>query len=682
MAPMQLASKRVTAAAIAAAVAATLSGVAVSLWANAADGKALGTPALLAAGELVFLVVGAVIAAARPGNRIGWIILVGVALEALGNAGVDAAYRGIVAAPGSVPAASAWAVIGSSLRAIGFYLITVAVAVVFPDGHIASRRWRWLPWLVAGAIVCSACGTLLAKDANLTDLGSWHNPSSTAHLAGIGGALSGLGLLLGIAAIVGAVGQLVHRWRHGDALLRQQLLLFAVAAALPIIGLLVTALAGTTAPWVFAVSTLPLPVAIGFAVLARGLYDLRTAVNRTLVWLTLSAAIVGVYALVIAGVGSLTIATGATWLPWLAAAAVAISFAPLRDGLQRAVNRITYGRWDEPYDVLSSLGQRLQATADVDGLLLEVERELCDGFGLVDVTISDATGSLLVGGTSTPGADAVCHSLSCYGNQVGVLTYAPPVIPLRERDEQLLDDLSGHLGGLLHARELTTDLQRARERLVLAREEERRRLRRDLHDGLGPALAGHVLRLDIIARRLDPTSAARADTDALRGDLQDTVSDFRKVVEGLRPPALDDLGLAGAVAQVASRFTSATGAAIEVCVEDLPPLPAALEVAAFRIASEAISNAVRHADAAHIRVRVTSTPSLLLIVVIDDGRGITAEDAVRGAGHGLETMRERAEELRGQLRVREDGGTMIIAEIPLPPLERGAEPIPASATRA
>ncbi len=672
-------STTVTAAAIAAAVTATLSGISVSLWANAADGKALVTPALLAAGAVAFLVVGAVIAAARPSNRIGWLILLGVSLEAVGNAGVDAAYRGIVAAPGSISGASAWAVAGSSLRAAGFYLITVAVAVVFPDGHVAGRRWRWLPWLVGAAIALSLVGTVLAKDANITSLGSWHNPLSVAPLAGIGGVLSGLGLLLGIAAIAVAVAQLIYRWRRGDALLRQQLLLYALAAVLPIVGLLVTAFAGTTAPWVFAATTLPLPVAIGFAVLAHGLYDLRTAVNRTLVWLTLSAAVVGVYALVIAGVGSLTIASGAAWLPWLAAAAVAISFAPLRDGLQRAVNRITYGRWDEPYDVLASLGQRLQATSDVDGLLVDVQRELRDGFGLADVTICDASGVLLVG-DAVPRDDAVRRELTGYGNRVGTLTYAAPVTPLRERDSRLLDDLAGHLGGLLHARELTTDLQRARERLVLAREEERRRLRRDLHDGLGPALAGHVLRLDVIARELEPDSVARADADALRGDLQDTVADFRKVVEGLRPAALDDLGLAGALGQVMSRLSLATSSAIEVQVADLPPLPAAVEVAAFRIAGEAITNAARHADAAHVRVCIDSPPGLLRVIVTDDGR--FADGAAAGSGHGLETMRERAEELRGRLRLSHDRGTTVTAEIPLPPRERGVEARPVSATRA
>src|SRR5205823_10093734 len=132
---------------------------------------------------------------------------------------------------------------------------------------------------------------------------------------------------------------------------------------------------------------------------------------------------------------------------------------------------------------------------------------------------------------------------------VGSLRYRPPVTPLRSRDRQLLDDIAGHLGGVLHAARLTAELQGARERLVLAREEERRRLRRDLHDGLGPAMAGHLLRLDVIAGQAAPGSPIAAGVDALRADLRTTVLEVRRVVEGLRPPALDELGLAGALAQ-------------------------------------------------------------------------------------------------------------------------------------
>ena len=214
-----------------------------------------------------------------------------------------------------------------------------------------------------------------------------------------------------------------------------------------------------------------------------------------------------------------------------------------------------------------------------------------------------------------------------------------------------------------------TDLQRAVERLVLAREEERRRLRRDLHDGLGPALAGHLLRLDVIAGELDASSPVAADVDALRTELRSTITELRRVVEGLRPPALDELGLAGALTQVTRRLTLGTAMTVDLSVGDLPALPAAMEVAAFRIVTEAVTNAVRHSSATVCHATIVAEGRALRITVADDGQGISGGESAAGdslAGHGLQTMRERAEELGGQLQVTNGSGLTISASLPLP----------------
>jgi signal transduction histidine kinase len=653
-----------TAAAIAAAVLVALAGVTASLWAVGADGR-ITLAAILSAGVVVsFAVVGAVVASARPNNRVGWLMLAGAALWAVGNAGTDLAYRGLVAAPGRVPGVSAWAIGGSALRAVGWVVVTIGIPLMFPTGHSAGPRWRRLGWVATLAAACLAVGTVITKDANVTDLGDWHNPLSTPALNAVGGAFSLLGMACAAVGLVGAVLSLVHRWRHADPLGRQQLRLFALATVLPILTLPVIFLAANGAGWLFSAASLPLPIAIGFAILARGLYDLRTAANRTLVWATLSVIVVTMYALVIAGVGSLVHARGAAWLPWLAAAVVAICFSPLRDVLQRGVNRLTFGRWDEPYAVLADIGQRLEGTTDVDRLLGDLVRELEDGLGLAAVTIRDATGRAVAGdGELEPASKTLL--LTAYGRLVGTLSYKSGEHALRGRDLRLLDDLAAHLGGLLHARELTGDLERARERLVLAREEERRRLRRDLHDGLGPALAGHILRLDLIGRQVPAASAADAQIATLRDELQTTVAEFRKVVEGLRPPALDDLGLAEATRQMVRRVTAGSSAEIEIRIGDLPQLPAAVEVAVYRITAEAVANAVRHADADHITIAINVPPASVTVDVDDDGSGM--DGTAPGSGNGLETMRERAEELRGALTIESSAaGTKITAELPRP----------------
>ena len=654
-----------TVAAIAAAVTATLGAAGVSLRLAVTDHQALVGTALTIGVLVAFTVVGAVITGARPRNAVGWLILAGGTLWCLGGAAVDLAHHGIVVAPDSTPGAAVYAVAGSATRSVGWYVVTLGVPMLFPDGRVLGGRWRWLPWLLVVVLVGAVLDPLTDAQADLTNLGPWRNP------IGSGGAqrvLSPVAFLahipLGLALTVAIMAQLRARWRRGGAFERQQLRMFLVAAALPIIAVPVVFGVGYgTGTWVFGLAALPLPFAIGFAVLARGLYDLRTAANRTLVWFTLSAVVAGLYALVIAGIGGRFNVPGTSWLPWVAAAVVAVSFAPLRDVLQRAVNRLTFGRWDEPYEVLAALGQRLEATADVDRLLAEVTTELA-ALGLQEVSVCDRDGHVVAGQLAAP-ADEQLIALSAYAQPVGMLRFRSPAVTLRARDRRLLEDLAGHLGGVLHAHQLSRDLQRALERLVLSREEERRRLRRDLHDGLGPALAGHLLRLDVIAGKLDSRSPVRGDVDDLREQLRCTVIEVRRVVEGLRPPALDELGLAAALEQATQLLVTASSMRLEIELAQLPPLPAAIEVATFRIVTEAVNNAVRHSGATCCRVAVTAADAVLRIAVEDDGHGFTASPQRRG-GHGLQTMRERAEELRGRFRVEQDNGTAVVAEIPLP----------------
>ena len=648
---------------VAATVAASFGGIGISLWATLSDHHSVIGSVLSAAVVASFTIAGAVVASARPTNRVGWLMLAGGLAWSLGNAGVDAAYRGLVVAPGVMPQASAWAVAGSALRGVGWLVVTIAVAMVFPDGRLTGGHWRWLPRAFALTLATSVAAVLTADDANLVGFGAWRNPLASESLRPLSGALSGLSLLVGIGATVAAVMQLASRWRRGGPLERQQLMLFGAAAALPIFVAPVV-LFGAAGGWLFSAAALPLPLAIGFAVIARGLYDLRTAANRTLVWVVLSAVVVGLYALVIVGLGGFLDVGGAAWLPWVAAVVVAISFAPLRDELQRAVNRLTFGRWEEPYDVLAALGHRLEATADAAGLFEHVVSELRD-LGLEAVTIADARGRVLAG-DALNGADATTLTLSAYGTPVGVLSYRAPLTGLRTRDRDLLDVIAGHLGGVLQVHQLTHDLQHTLEAVVLAREEERRRLRRDLHDGLGPALAGHLIRLDLLAGIFAGDPVARLELETLRGELRTTVLEVRRVVEGLRPPALDELGLAVALEQATQRLSAGSPLSVHLEIGELPQLPAAIEVAAFRIVIEAVTNVVRHAAASNCGIALHATDGELWITISDDGKGIGGLGS-SASGHGLQTMRERAEELRGHLRVSSTDGTTIVGELPLHP---------------
>jgi len=263
--------------------------------------------------------------------------------------------------------------------------------------------------------------------------------------------------------------------------------------------------------------------------------------------------------------------------------------------------------------------------------------------------------------------EVIDRELTYHGNPVGRLIVAPrgPTEPLGGPDLRLLDDLAQQIGVAAHAALLTEDLRASRERLITAREEERRRLRRDLHDGLGPALAGIGMRAAAAESlvREDPERAAQLLAE-LQAETSDAVADVRRLVDALRPPAIDEVGLVGALRLAADRL-EAPGAPTLVVESDgpLPDLPAAVEVAAYRIGTEAMTNAVRHAGAASCSLRLVGGDDLT-VVVEDDGRGLPKR---LRAGVGLSSMQDRATELGGECRVeaRPGGGTRVVARLPL-----------------
>lgn len=689
MQPLRPPTAAVTTPIVAAAVA--VAGATVAAWARAGGTGDLAAAISLPVTIALLAAAGCVLALARPDNRVGWLMLAAAAAWGLGEGMFDLAVRGIVTAPGTVPGAGWLAVAGSCVRAVGWGAAAVGVPVLFPDGRLPGPRWRWLGWTLAGALATAFLGTALDPHVQNFQLqaAGWRSP---IHLPGtLGSLVSVLGALslpLTAATVAGSVTGMVVRWRRGGTPLRRQLLAFAVAASLPVI-VIPTAFGSGWPTWVFAASTLPLPVVTAAAILTGGVFDLTTVANRSLVWGTLAVSIASIYALIVVGVGAMLDTTGARWLAWLGTAAVAVSFAPLRRVLAQAADRVTYGRWREPYEVLAGLSPRIAAASGTDRLLADIVAELRDTLGLGSAALRDVAGTILAG---TPGPAPAVVPLIAYGRRAGDLLYARPATPLRAADLRVLDDLAAQIALLLHARALTEDVRTARERLVLAREEERRRIRRDLHDGLGPALAGLMLKVEN-ARALVPAEpeAAIADLHALRDDIRSAVGDVRGLVEGLRPPALDDLGLGPAVRQEVSSLAVPAGIRADVEVaEPLPEVPAAVEVAIYRIISEAVANVVRHAGATSCRVAIGLRDSAVVAEVSDDGRGFPGDEpgwearaSGRAGGHGLTSMRERAEELGGSLQIRtRSGGTTVTATLPLAERPPRASPVPADARPA
>jgi signal transduction histidine kinase len=367
-------------------------------------------------------------------------------------------------------------------------------------------------------------------------------------------------------------------------------------------------------------------------------------------------------------VGGLSVALhtqGNTFVAFLGAGLVALLAQPLRERLQRGVNRLMFGQRDEPYTVLARFGRQLETTPALETLVPAIVATLKDTLKLpiVEIEVNSEQLSVI---SSTDDCSLITFPLPYQGNTVGRLIVAPREgeSDLSRNDRRLLEDLARQAGVAVHAARVTAELQHARERLVTAREEERRRLRRDLHDGLGPALAALAAQAeaarDLIASQPETSRGLLEDITA---QAQTATADIRRLVYNLRPPALDELGLAGAIRAQAQKVQQPNGLTVTVEAGTLPPLPAAVEVAAYRITQEALANVVRHAEAGRCTITIRIEAGALRVEIEDDGRGLPENVP---AGVGLASMRERAEELGGTCRVASSrAGTRLSARLPL-----------------
>lgn len=534
---------------------------------------------------------------------------------------------------------------------------------LFPDG-----RWvpRWLRWVAAALIGGTALTTIVSVVSG--------DPSLTA-------------ISLPVATVVWPIiiGAQVYRYRRVSTLVqRQQTKWLLVGLALFLFNIVVAVtflLLGWAATYQWLIFVLcygagfVMVVAFGFAVLRYRLFDIDLVINRTLLYSGLTLCLVGLYALIVGGLGALFQARGDTMIAFIAATTIAIVFQPLRQRLQHIIDRILYGERSDPYRVIARLGQRLEATFAPSEILPTLVQTVRESLNLPYVALTlghDATAPVAAA-TGIQAPHCIHFPLTYQGVLVGYLLVSPRrgESDLAPRDDRLLTDLAQQAGVAVHGVQVMDDLQRtladlrgAREQLVLAREEERRRLRRDLHDDLAPTLAGLAITAGTI-HTLIPTNPSKAAMLACEQQIaiRKAVSNIRRLVYDLRPPALDELGLLAAVRERAAQYRT-SDLAIRVEAPDvLPSLPAAVEVAVYRIVQEALMNVVKHAQARQCTIRLTHTDTLIL-EVRDDGKGLAN---VHSIGVGLQSMRERAVELGGTCTIERlpERGTRVVVTLPL-----------------
>jgi signal transduction histidine kinase len=628
-----------------------------------------------------FAVLGALVVSRLPRNPIGWIFLTVGLLYAF------TALAAAILAFGSTFQFHKWAYwFGSWLWLPATILPATFVLLVFPDGHLPSPGWRLVAWPAALGLALAVLFVMFYPGP----LASW---GLEANPFGIPGAAPILNKLLTFASVflaVGVVGSLAALWirfRRSTGIEREQMkwLVYAVGIYLPVTILCSIALSfWPDFSWKQEINIvltdlgiLGIAIAAAIAILRHRLYDIDLIINRTLVYTALTIGVAALYGLVVGALGVLFQASSNLFVSLLATGLAAILVQPMRDGLQHLVNHLMYGERDDPYAVLSSLSRRLEGSLSPEATLPAVVETVAQALKLPYVAIAlKQEGSFKIAASyGLAGETLVQQPLIFQGETVGQLRLSTrsPNEPFTPGEQRLLRDIARSIGVTAHSilltedlRQLAQDLQRSREELVKSREEERRRLRRDLHDDLGPQLASLKLSLDV-ARNLvsrDPRAAEALLVD-LRTQSQSAIADIRRLVFDLRPPALDELGLVGAIQEYTRRIVSQDGLQIRLnSPKDLRPLPAAVEVAAYRITLEALANFVRHSQGTNCQVSISKTKDHLQVEISDDGLGLPRDVQ---PGVGLNSMRERAAELGGTCLIEalSQGGTRVLASLPL-----------------
>jgi signal transduction histidine kinase len=643
---------------------------------------------------------GAFLASRRPSNPIGWLFGAIALASALLVFADEYAIRGLVVAPGSLPLAVEVDVILPSVAAIVWPAFIALILTLYPTGRPASKRWWSAIWaslglaLVYGPSIFLLPGTLTAAVRQSVSL---HVPNPTGIPFGqVLHSIVQSPLLL--IPFVLALLSVADRWRGARGDERQQLNWLAAVCLL--IGLVLApwgALqSGASIPvwvsWILGSLLLfgfafGIPAAMAVAILRYRLYEIDVVLNRALVYGALAAFITAVYVGIVVGIGTLIGSRGQPNLALsiAATAVVAVAFQPVRERIERVANRLVYGQRATPYEVLAQFSHRVAGAYANEDVLPRLARVLGEGTGAASASVWIRGNGHAVAAATWPAealpvppeeADRVA-AVRHQGEELGELAVKKrPGEPVTPVEEKLLADLAAQAGQVLRNVRLTADLQarlqqistqaadlrESRQRIVAAQDAERRRLERNIHDGAQQHLVALAVKLRLtatLARR--DAARARPSIDDLRRQTRDALETLRTIAAGLYPPALRDGGIATALRAQAMLAT----VPLEVIDHLSGRYPEDLEAAVYFCCQEAIQNAVKHARASRITVRLADQDGGLTFSVSDDGHGFDPSTARRGAG--MQNMTDRIAAAGGLLEVvsGEGKGAIVSGRIPL-----------------
>jgi signal transduction histidine kinase len=633
-------------------------------------------PAIIA--FALFGLVGALIVSREPGNRIGGLLLYGSGATALSFvAGEFVTYqvgRGVIDGPLIVVAGLAsdvgWL--------IGIIPVLIFLPLLFPDGHLPSRRWIPFAWFAVGLLAFLFIGLVFATStiSGSSESVTIRNPLyiSAIDRFEIPDVVISV-VLLGI--LIGSVGSLVVRFRRSRGDERQQIKWVALSVGLLIFSFVLSEVLlqlGIETDFIDSVISgvafVSIPVSIGIAVLRYRLYELDVVVKKALVAGALVVFVVAVYGALVWVFGAVASGRESSASLFVIALLLGLAFRPVARFARRIADRFVYGRRATPYEVLTEFSERIgdaYATEDVLGRMAQI---LGEATGAERARIWLVVGGRLVPEAAWPRTAGLGEALAVRGDRVivpgetavevreagellGALSAAVPANdPMTPAKERLIHDLASQAGLVLRNVSLVEELRAAHRRLVTAQDQERRRLERNIHDGAQQQLVALSVKTRL-ARDLtprDPGKAAEMLTQ-IDGEIKTALEDLRDLARGIYPPLLADKGLEAALDAQARR----SAVPVSVQARGLGRYPPEVEAAVYFSCLEALQNVAKYAQASSATVTIAQSNGDLTFEVEDDGRGF--DTASTGFGTGLQGIADRLSALHGDLAIRSEPGT-------------------------
>ena len=625
-------------------------------------------------------IVAALVLRRHPSHAVGWVAAIGSICTSLSAfAGSYAAYSlshaHLLPADGFAVWLRGWIWYPASI------LLLALIPALFPDGKLPSRRWRPIVWAVTAGSVIQLVWVSFSQL-----LFGFPLPNGPYPMDGwVFNALVPLTGLFWLLSLAGGLASLVVRFLKSTGIARQQLKWFLVAVSLQgavwagsFIASAVTRLAPYVNPYfdvLIPLTLLAMPLAIGVAILRHRLYDIDVVISRGLAYTGLAAFITVAYLLVVVGVGLVLGTGGVPNLPLtvVAVALVGLLIHPVRTRLQGLANRLVYGTPADPYTILAELA-RTPAAGDVDRALAQIAEAVSTGTGSRQTRVR-----LLLPGGQSRTAIWPAGAAGNFGQSVAVKYGGMTVGEIEAEgsgDQRLTEAMTGQAGHALHTLRLSAELDAklaqleaqaeelvaSRARLVQAQETERRRLERDLHDGIQQELVVLIAKARLARNQVNRDPALAAETLAeLQGSAQHALSDLRSLARGIHPAVLSSRGLVEAVDAMAARMPVGVRVDADPDVRDVRYAPE-IEGAAYFVVAEGLANVLKHADATEATVTISASDSWLRVAVADDGHGFDPGGVDES---GLRGLRDRIEALGGQIEVDSStSGTRLQASLP------------------